>query len=94
MGNRPKTARPKCYISEILAQVGKSASDQPICCSAQFRSGIIMAESTLMFAAAIIAGSSDAVPALHQPPSGIAPAHCGQRSNRLDPGWGGVLLTD
>ena len=53
-----------------------------------------MAESTLMFAAAIIAGSSDAVPALHQPPSGIAPAHCGQRSNRLDPGWGGVLLTD
>ena len=45
MGNRPKTARPKCYISEILAQVGKSASDQPICCSAQFRSGIIMAES-------------------------------------------------
>ena len=25
MGNRPKTARPKCYISEILAQVGKSA---------------------------------------------------------------------
>ena len=53
------------------------------------------AESTLMFAAAIIAGSSGAVlghPVLHQPraPSGIAPAHCGQRSNRLDPGWGGV----
>ena len=28
MGNRPKTARPKCYISEILAQVGKSACDR------------------------------------------------------------------
>ena len=56
-----------------------------------FKRGIMMAESTLMFAAAIIAGSSDAVLghlALHQPPSGIAPAHCGQRSNRLDPGAG------
>ena len=59
----PKTAWPKSDGCHFLAQVGKSASDQPICCHAS------SAESTLMFAAAIIAGSSDAVlghPALHQ----------------------------
>ena len=47
----PKTARPKCDGCHFLAQVGKSASDQqPIRCHAS------SAESTLMFAAAIIAG--------------------------------------
>ena len=46
----PKTAWPKSDGCHFLAQVGKSASDQPICCHAS------SAESTLMFAAAIIAG--------------------------------------